>query len=758
MKLIKCSLLLSVALACGVVSSPALAKGRPAPTPTPPPSNVDEWNLINLSSAATAGGAGITVALLDGLTDCRHPDLSGRCTSQLIDGGRYRFYDTHGTHTAGIIAGKQYGVATSAAIRNYAVFDDRTYVATGNKLIESWRDAYDNWGARISSMSFGCTGTALCFTGDEVRAMADPTRPMLYVKASGNDGADLPNEQIAVSYADGSAALARTILVGSVDVNGNISSFSNKPGAGCLAVSDVTGCASNLLWKNHFIVAPGENIYSTIPGGGYAYLSGTSMATPVVSGVAALLQAKWPALKQDPVTLAEILLTTATDKGAQGVDEVYGWGLLNVANAFSAQGTITYQGLDGTITPLSGSTITSGGGAMAAGLAAALGRVTVYDKFGRDFTLAETHALNFRHDFRAARRMLGRRLLGSGSQRDWTAAFFADEPQARGFAMFGSAAEVQGAQLSFDNTLRMGVDLPFKGGLAQLRLTGTTNTRTDFAYDPSLRPLGFFASSDMMKAAIVGNALFRLQDGSRLMIYGTTTTGSLQGYKPMDPLELRATEDGYMPQLALRSDRLEQHRTSFGVGYWKKIGEQTVLGVNASIMTQTGGYYDLTSNLADFDRPTRMFNLGVAMSHTMGSWELVTSGELTHLRMSGATNVLRFTPANLVSAELGFRKSGVAFAGRTQDSLGVSFVLPPRAISGSIRADYLTRTPDGLGRMAASYEVPLSHLGSEQPRIEAAYRLTGSKGWTLDLTGGTNLGNDTYTGGAETMAKFSLAF
>jgi hypothetical protein len=43
----------------------------------------------------------------------------------------------------------------------------------------------------------------------------------------------------------------------------------------------------------------------------------------------------------------------------------------------------------------------------------------------------------------------------------------------------------------------MGVDLPFKGGLAQLRLTGTTNTRTDFAYDPSLRPLGFFASGHL---------------------------------------------------------------------------------------------------------------------------------------------------------------------------------------------------------------------------------------------------------------------
>jgi hypothetical protein len=699
-----------------------------------------------------------TVALLDGLTDCTHPDLAGHCTNVKLAGGTYTTYSDHGTHTAGIIAGNLTGTAPSAIIRNYAVFDDRGWIATGGAVVSAWQDAYDKGGARIASMSFGCSGTALCFSGDQVRAMADPGRPMLFVKAAGNDGVPLANESISITTADASAALARTILVGSVDANGTISYFSNRAGSGCLVASDAAGgCPANLQWKNHFLVAPGENIYSTLPGGSYGYMSGTSMAAPAVAGAAALLQARWPALKQDPVTLAEILLTTATDVGAPGVDDVYGWGLLNLTAAFAAQGTVTYQGVNGTITPLSGKVVTASGTKLTA-LAGALEGLTVYDKFGRDFTLGETGSLRFQPDYRNARRMLGRSLLGVGPQRDWASAFFTDEPQARGFAMFGSAGEVPGAALDFDNSLRMGVDLPLKSGLAQIRLTGATDARTDFAYDPTLRPLSFFASTGMVTDSLLVNTLIPLRDGARLMIYGTTTTGALSAYKPLNPLQLRPTTDGYMPQLALSGQPLEQHRTSFGVGYWKRRGADTVFGINASVMTQTGGYYDVTSNLADFQKPTRMFNLGAMASHRSGSWELSASGELTHLTMASGDNVLRFTPANLVSAQIGLRKSGVAFSGDLRDSLGLSFIVPPRAISGSLRAAYLTPTADGLGRMAATYAVPLSRLGSEPPRIEAAYRLESGRNWTFSLTGGATLSHATDQETGEAKATFQWAF
>jgi subtilisin family serine protease len=53
--------------------------------------------------------------------------------------------------------------------------------------------------------------------------------------------------------------------------------------------SGATACAEDMKWKHRFIVAPGEMIYATLPNNAYGYMSGTSMATPIVAGAAALL-------------------------------------------------------------------------------------------------------------------------------------------------------------------------------------------------------------------------------------------------------------------------------------------------------------------------------------------------------------------------------------------------------------------------------------------------------------------------------------
>lgn len=746
-------------LASGLTAPDAMARpSRSTPPPTTNP-NAGEWALINLTAADVAsanGGSGVKVALLDGLTDCTHTDLSGRCTNNKLSGGSYRFYSNHGTHTAGIIAGKKYGVATSANILNYAVFDDRGWVATGSKLVDSWRSAASQ-GASIASMSFGCTGTALCFTPAEIQAMADPNLKLLFVKAAGNDGTSLGNESIAVDSSYALAAMARTILVGSVDVNGKISYFSNTPGTGCLMPNGATSCANDLQWQNHFIVAPGESIYATLPGQKYGYMSGTSMATPVVAGVAALLEARWPTLKSTPEKVAQILLTTATDLGTPGVDPVYGYGLLNAGNAFQAQGAVTLQGTNGTVTTLSGTTLTST--RTFRRFANALGPVTVYDMYGRDYALAQTQALNVRTNVLAMRQMLGRHLLGQGGQEDWTEIFFSSRPNPSGFAMFGSPADNPYNMFAMDRTARMGADLPFKGGVAQMRLTGAGNTRLDFAYDATMRPLSFFASTDLMNNAFIANALINLPGRSRLMVYGATTTGALSARSTETPLTLRLTGEGYLPKFALGSDALEQRQTSIGMGYWTQPDAKTVLGVNLSAMSQKGGYYTLTSNMPEFQKPTRMYNLGVAASRMVNGLELTASGEITHLSMATGVTPFSFSPANLVSAELGLRKSAIAFKqGDKRDSLALALVMPPRAISGHVRVDYMTRTADGLGRQAASYAAPLSQMGYEPVRVEAAYSLNAGRSWSMSLTGGANLANTSELGLGEVMASMKFAF
>ena len=79
--------------------------------------NAAEWALIKLTPtlvASARGGAGVLVGLYDGLTDCRSPDLAGRCSSFGLSTGQYLSYNAHGSHTAGTIAGARYGEATGA--------------------------------------------------------------------------------------------------------------------------------------------------------------------------------------------------------------------------------------------------------------------------------------------------------------------------------------------------------------------------------------------------------------------------------------------------------------------------------------------------------------------------------------------------------------------------------------------------------------------------------------------------------------------
>jgi hypothetical protein len=139
------------------------------------------------------------------------------------------------------------------------------------------------------------------------------------VVAAGNEGKSSPS--YPARYATDSSVAGWVLVVGAVDSANNMPSWSNRAGS----------------TRNYYLVAPGVSITSTSGTADYTSMSGTSMATPVVSGAAAVVWGAWPYLKGNQVV--DSLLLSATDLGAAGVDATFGRGLLNLAAAMQPIGS-----------------------------------------------------------------------------------------------------------------------------------------------------------------------------------------------------------------------------------------------------------------------------------------------------------------------------------------------------------------------------------------------------------------------------------
>ena len=215
----------------------------------------------------------------------------GNADSQGPDAG-------HGTHCAGIIGAVRgngtgiEGVADAVRIMSVRAVPDGD--ERDKDVANAIRYAVDN-GAQIISMSFGKDFSPDKAAVDEAMRYADK-KGVLLVHAAGNDSRDLdasPNNFPSSTYLDGKP-IPNLITVGA-------SSRLNTP--------DLAASFSNYGPQHVDVFAPGVAIYSTVPGGGYALKSGTSMACPVVAGMAAVLKSYYPSL-----TAAQIktyLLTSA---------------------------------------------------------------------------------------------------------------------------------------------------------------------------------------------------------------------------------------------------------------------------------------------------------------------------------------------------------------------------------------------------------------------------------------------------------------
>ena len=163
------------------------------------------------------------------------------------------------------------------------------------------------------------------------------------------------------------------------------------------------------------IAAAGNQVQVVDKDGAYVAVTGNSFAAPAVAGAAALLKQYWPLLGGRAI--ARILLDTATDAGAPGVDQVFGVGILDVEKAMQAQAPASsFVRAEAVLARWSSLSVPPafGGAATAAALNARLGSLTVLDRYGRDYRMTGAAGVRARgagllsgvlpfHDWRALR-------------------------------------------------------------------------------------------------------------------------------------------------------------------------------------------------------------------------------------------------------------------------------------------------------------------------------------------------------------------
>ena len=275
------------------------------------------WNL-------TQGDSQICVAILDGLVDQSHNCFNAANLTRLptlIQGEATAngSMSGHGTHVASIIFGQHNsselrGIAPQCRGLIVPIFGDNNKKLSQLDLARAIEQAV-NAGAHIINVSAGQltdNGEAEGWLDRAVQLCKDNN--VLIVAAAGNDGCECLHVP---------ASLPTVLAVGAMNDQGKPIDFSNWGES----------------YQNQGILAPGENILGAKPGGGAQKLSGTSFATPIVSGVAALLLSLQVQRGEtpDPAKVRAVLLETAipcTDKDTDDISRCL-LGKLNISGALA---------------------------------------------------------------------------------------------------------------------------------------------------------------------------------------------------------------------------------------------------------------------------------------------------------------------------------------------------------------------------------------------------------------------------------------
>ncbi len=295
----------------------------------------EAWDL-------NTGSSNVIVAVIDSGVDYNHVDLAdnmwtnpGEIPGNNIDDDANGWVDdvhgidtvnndgdpyddnSHGTHCAGTIGAKgNNGIGVVGVNWNVSIMALKFLNASNSGYTSDAITCVDyasSKGAHLTSNSWGGGGLSLALKDSIENA------DLIFVAAAGNDS--LNNNDLNPHYPS-SLTSPQIISVLSTDIGDNISSFSNY---GPTSVD---------------VGAPGSGIYSTIPGNNYGYKSGTSMATPHVAGLAALIMAHEPGLINNTAAVKSRILNGVDVLSSLSGKCVTG-GRINAFTSLSSSGTLT---------------------------------------------------------------------------------------------------------------------------------------------------------------------------------------------------------------------------------------------------------------------------------------------------------------------------------------------------------------------------------------------------------------------------------
>lgn len=316
---------------------------------------LDAWKYCDLNKNKI-----VKVAVLDTGIDTNHPDLKDNILKNSSDNiiGK-RFFNGnesddeidddngHGTHVAGIIAANSnnnIGISGISANNKIKIIPIKCinkypdgYYSYNSDISNAIRWAVNNDADIINLSLGGIPGNDLIKSSIRYALK----KGCLVIAAAGNSS--IIDSRGFVEYP---AAWSEVLSVGCIDNNDTLTDFSSYK-------TDETYPSKPEGHRGVDIVAPGLKVLSTYDPSdngklkdGYCYLSGTSMATPIVSGIAALLMQQYENYYRNPIAVRKVILCSSKDCGIPGYDKKFGYGLIDAKSAILYPYTASFYTLE----------------------------------------------------------------------------------------------------------------------------------------------------------------------------------------------------------------------------------------------------------------------------------------------------------------------------------------------------------------------------------------------------------------------------